>query len=127
MTPDTNSNSTAAGPGPARHAFTLYAANGRVYASNVAQKLVDLGSFTKGDDGFGYRLDGNGLAGSGFSDPDAALRDLGGRLEFLFLDGQFTALVDVRGNEGVELDGVPQRPLLLDELAPGERMQDARV
>lgn len=114
-------------PGAGQQAFTLYAAQGRVYASNVDQKLIDLGALTQDGSGFAYRLDGNSLSRGGFADARAALAHLAGRLRFLFLDGQFTALVDERGSGGPELAQAPRLDIVLDELPPGERIQDAGV
>jgi hypothetical protein len=107
--------------------FTLYAAQGRVYATNVDQKLVDLGALAQADEGWHYRLDGNGLAGGPLPDARAALSHLATRVRFLFLDGQFTALADERGNSALKLDGATRLDIVLDELAPGERIQDASV
>ena len=123
--PDDRSGPPATSPAP--KPFTLYAAQGRVYASNVDQKLVDLGSLAPADDGWRYRLDGNGLDAGGLPDARAALEHLARRLRFLFLDGQFTALVDERGNGALDLDGAERLDIALDELAPGERIQDASV
>lgn len=111
-----------------QQAYTLYAADGRVYASNAQQKLIDLGSLSQAqDDGYCYVLDGNQLAGQGLPSAEAALRVIGQRMGFLYLDGQFTALADLRGNDAVHLDGAPRVDVVLDELAPGEPIQDASV
>ena len=107
--------------------FSLYAANGRVYASNVAQKLVDLGALWRDDAGFHYLLDGNKMQGDGLITAEAALREIGARLSFLYLDGQFTALANVRGTDGVSLDGAARVDITLDELARGEPMENAKV
>jgi hypothetical protein len=107
--------------------FTLYAAQGRVYASNVDDKLIDLGSLTEAGDGWRYRLDGNGLGAGRLPDPPAALAHLATHLRFLYLDGQFTALVDERSNPTLNLENATRLDILLDELAPGERIQDASV
>ena len=113
---------TAVRPQP----FTLYAARGRIYASNRDQKLIDLGPLTRDDSGsFSWLLDGNQQRGSGFFTEEAALRDLADHLRFLWLDGQFTAVADSR--EGVDLQGATRVDIVLDELAPGEREFDATV
>ncbi|MDB5955071.1 hypothetical protein [Ramlibacter sp.] len=105
--------------------FTLYAAGGRVYASNSDQKVIDLGELARDDSGaFAWLLDGNQQRGSGFTE-EAALGDLAQRLRFLWLDGQFTALADARA--GVNLEGATRLDIVLDELEPGERMYDATV
>lgn len=44
----------------------LYSTSGRVYATNVRQKLVDLGSLKESGDGCAYLLDGNKASESGF-------------------------------------------------------------
>ncbi len=108
-----------------RQLFTLYAAGGRIYCSNVDQKLVDLGALTRRDDGFSYFLDGNQLSGYGLPDEAAALRQAAERMDFLWLDGQFTALVDMRGK--VNLENAPHLDLALHVPQPGERTQDANV
>jgi hypothetical protein len=111
---------------PRQQPFTLYAANGRIYATNVDQKLIDLGAISRNDQGFCWFLDGNHERGEGQLTQEAALRDLSRRISFLFLDGQFTANADLRGSD-VSLDGAARLDITLDELAPGERMQDANV
>lgn len=107
--------------------FTLYASAGRVYASNVAQKLIDLGALWRDDGGFRYLLDGNKMEGNGLITAEAALRDIAQRVSFLYLDGQFTALADLRGTDGVALDGAARLDIVLDELAAGERIENANV
>ena len=107
--------------------FTLYAASGRVYATNVAQKLVDLGALWRDDAGFRYLLDGNKMQGDGLITAEAALREIAQRVSFLYLDGQFTALADLRGTDGVALDGAVRLDIDLDELAPGEQIENANA
>lgn len=117
-----------AGRAPARNqAFTLYAANGRVYVRNVDQKIIDLGELTREDGAFRYLLDGNKQAGTGFFTEEAALRDIAGNIRFVWLDGQFTAVADARDGGSLNLDGATQFDFTLDELAPGERAYDATV
>ncbi|MDX3907302.1 MAG: hypothetical protein QHC78_16555 [Pigmentiphaga sp.] len=79
-----------------QHTFTLYAANGRVYAQNVAGKVVDLGELRRDGESYAYLLDADEIRAEGFDTPEAALRDIGKNITFLYLDGQFTALPDVR-------------------------------
>jgi hypothetical protein len=106
--------------------FTLYAAGGRIYATNRDQKLIDLGALTRDESGaFSWLLDGNQQRGSGFFTEETALGDLAGKLQFLWLDGQFTAVADAR--DGVNLQGATRLDIVLDELAPGERAYDATV
>jgi hypothetical protein len=108
--------------------YTLFAARGRVYARNTEQKIIDLGELAREDGGtFRYRLDGNGLAGSGSATEDGALRELARHLRFLWLDGQFTAVADARDDPTLNLDGATQLDIVLDELSPGERIYDATV
>jgi hypothetical protein len=111
---------------PRPQPFTLYAAHGRIYASNVDQKLIDLGAISRNDQGFCWLLDGNQERGDGHLTEEAALRDLSRRISFLFLDGQFTANADVRDTD-ISLDGATRLDVTLDELAPGERMENAGV
>jgi hypothetical protein len=121
-----NTETSQATPG-LQQPFTLYAAQGRVYASNVDEKLIDLGSLAQADDGWQYRLDGNGQAAGGLPDAQSALQHLATHLRFLYLDGQFTALVDERGSAALDLGDGARLDILLDELPPGERIQDASV
>jgi hypothetical protein len=116
-------------PGPRKQPYTLYAANGRVYVRNSAGPVIDLGMLAQKPDGpdWGYLLDGNQLAGDGFFTPEEALRDIAARLQFLWLDGQFTALPDVRRSAGVDFSQAVQLEIELDELGPNERIEDARV
>jgi hypothetical protein len=107
--------------------FTFYAAKGRIYVRNVAQKLIDLGTLSPQDGGFGYRLDGNDMTGGGFRTEEAALRDIAKKVRFLWLDGQFTAVADARDNPDLNLDGATRIDVTLDELPPGERLFDATV
>jgi len=107
--------------------FALYAAGGRVYARNVDQKVIDLGELRQDRGTWRYRLDGNQEAGRGFSTAEEALREIGRKLHFLWLDGQFTAVADARDGSAPDLDGVPQLEILLDELKPGEPIVDSTV
>lgn len=110
-----------------RQAFTFYAANGRVYASNVKQKLIDLGGLNEQGTGGRYLLDGNQQAGEGLSSPEAALRHIADHTRFLCPDGQFTALADLRETGNVRLDGAAGIEAIVDELQSGERIEDATV
>ena len=108
--------------------FTLYAARGRVYALNTDRKLIDLGAMERMDSGsFRYMLDGNHETAEGFKTEEAALRDIAGKIRFLWLDGQFTAVADARDGGDVDLEGATNLDIVLDELKPGERMYDATV
>ena len=127
---------TSQEPASPRVAFTFYAANGRVYASNVKQKLIDLGALTQQGDTYRYVLDGNQQAGEGFPSAEAALRHIADNTRFLFLDGQFTALADLRANGGagagaqasdLHLDDAARIDVMVDELKSGERIEDSTV
>jgi len=118
-------SSKSSQPASPRQPFTFYAAQGRIYVSNNAQKLIDLGSLTESGQRFAYRLDGNQQEGEGFPSAHAALRHVADHVRFLFLDGQFTALEDARGS--VNLQDAASIEVLLDELKSGEPAQDATV
>jgi len=108
-----------------RRHFTFLAANGRLYARNLDMKIIDLGALARADDGqWRWTLDGNQLSG-GAPDAQAAMRDAAARMGFLYLDGQFTAVAPIGAT--THLDGAETVDLVLDELQPGERMEDARV
>lgn len=120
--PQTSSSAAATSSPPAASApsaavpFTLYALRGRVVASNVKGKLVDLGHLSRDGEGgtYTYRLDGDQSTGSGFADVQAALAHIAETTTFLFLDGQFTALQDLGGADRPDLAGAPQRQIALE-------------
>jgi hypothetical protein len=117
-----------AGPAPVpQQPFTLYAAQGRIYARNADQKVIDLGELTEDEGRWRFELDGNHHSGNGFFTAEEALREICRDLRFLWLDGQFTAVADAREGGVLNLDGAVQVEILLDELAPGERTFDATV
>lgn len=119
---------TAASSTPPGVPFVLYALHDRVYASNVKQKLIDLGSLTREGDGtYAYLLDGDKTTGSGFESPEAALSHVAAMVSFLFLDGQFTALEDLGGADRPDLVDAPQLEVTLDPLGRGEKMIDPQV
>ncbi|GKS82896.1 MULTISPECIES: hypothetical protein [unclassified Acidovorax] len=105
----------------AAQTFTLYAAGGRVYASNVRDKLIDLGGLTEAQGRYGYALDGGDqVARDGFPSPEDALADIASTVTFLYLDGQFTALEDLSDGRSPDLSDVPQIQISLDALGHGE-------
>lgn len=110
---DASALTPAAFPG---QTFTLYAAQGRIYASNVRDKLVDLGRLddTQGS-GHAYQLDGDEkLAGAGFATAEDALAHVAQSITFLYLDGQFTALADAGGAARPDLPSATQIQITLD-------------
>jgi len=115
-------------PAAPRQAFTFYAADGRIYVSNGDQKLIDLGELTEKDGRFAYVLDGNQQAAEGLASPSAALRHIADHVRYLFLDGQFTALADLREDRTpVHLDGAARIDVMMDVLPRAEPMEDATV
>ena len=59
---------------PVRQPFVLYAANGRIYARNRTQKVIDLGEITReGGGSLRYLLDGNQQSDGGFFTEEEAL------------------------------------------------------
>ena len=114
---------------PAGVPFVLYALRGRVYASNVKQKLVDLGELVQDGDGgtYAYLLDGDKSTGSGFATVQEALAHIAQTTTFLFLDGQFTALEDLGGADRPDLVDAPQLEVTLDPLGRGEKIIDTQV
>ena len=136
VTSSSSSSSTTA-PSPAAGSattagvpFMLYALKGRVYASNVKQKLVDLGRLSQDGDSVGtysYLLDGDKSTGSGFADAQEALVHIAQTTSFLFLDGQFTALEDLGGAGRPDLADAPRLEVTLDPLGRGEPAIDPTV
>ncbi|RAR75980.1 hypothetical protein AX018_105822 [Paracidovorax anthurii] len=115
MTPSASPAGVRAAPAaPTGVPFTLYAAHGRVYASNVRDKLIDLGRLDREGGGYAYRLDSDPkVASGGFESAEHALAGIAGAVTFLFLDGQFTALADV-GGERPDLIDAPQIHVTMD-------------
>lgn len=122
-----NQDAVAAGNAASKQPYTLYAANGRLYARNAAQKVIDLGALSQQEGGWGYVLDGNQMSGRSLVTAEEALRHVARRLHFLWLDGQFTAVADARGAADFNLEGATELAIELDELKPGEPMVDATV
>ena len=112
---------------PVRQPFVLYAANGRIYARNRTQKVIDLGAIEREGSSFRYELDGNHQTGQGFFTEEEVLHAIAREIRFLWLDGQFTAVADARDQPGLDLDGATRVPIELDEMPPGERAVDATV
>lgn len=102
------------------HTFTLYAAQGRVYARNVRDKLIDLGALTRQAQGWAYRLDGDGRAGAaGFGDAEQALADIAATVNYFYLDGQFTALQDLGEALRTDVQDATQILVTLDPRGQG--------
>ena len=114
---------------PVRQPFKLYAAkNGRIYARNRTQKVIDLGALVREEGGaFRYELDGNHQSEGGLFTEEEALHAVARSIRFLWLDGQFTAVADAKDDASLNLDGATQLEVELDELPPGEREFDATV
>ena len=116
-------------PARTRTPFTFTAAGERLYCRNEAGKLIDLGRLTQRPDGsWHYFLDGNQVAGGGTPTPESAMADAARHMGFLYLDGQFTAVADAReARPDLDLSDGPSVEVTMDEIQPGERMEDARV
>ncbi|BEP94062.1 hypothetical protein KW843_26425 [Acidovorax sp. sif1233] len=121
MPVSTNTTTASPSPAPAGARFVLYALQGRVYASNVRHKLVDLGRLSQEGDGgtYAYLLDGDQATGSGFAGAREALAHIARTTSFLFLDGQFTALEDLGGTGRPDLADAPRLAVALDPLGRG--------
>ncbi|WP_313311329.1 hypothetical protein [Pulveribacter sp.] len=104
---------------PSAHAtrtFTLYAYRGRLCASNVRGKLIDLGSLAeRSGSGWAFELDGEGSLGAcGYASAEQALTAAAESMTFLFLDGQFTAQRDLSDVPRPDLPHAPQVVVALD-------------
>ncbi|MGI4856154.1 MAG: hypothetical protein ACRYHA_04365 [Janthinobacterium lividum] len=111
---------------PLVQTFTLLLSGPRIYARNAERKLIDLGEARhdgkEGKATWSYLLDVDAIAGSGFKTPAALLKDLSGKIDFAYLDSQFTSLpnhsptdegIDVRHAATLEVsyDEVPDSGL----------------
>ena len=114
--PTASSSAGAAPSAHPAHSFTLYAYRGRVYASNVRDKLIDLGSLAPQDDGtWAYELDGEKCPNAtGFASAEEALAAVAECVTFLYLDGQFTAQRDLSDVHRPDLPDAPQILVALD-------------
>jgi hypothetical protein len=108
--------------------YTVFIQNARIYARNVRRKTIDLGQADTGKDGsVSYRLDAGDFSGDGLADADAALRDLAGKLDFIYLDEQFTSLPDrAEFGETHDAKSVPHIVVTLDETDDGSSGADSR-
>jgi len=98
--------------------FTLYLQKDRLFARNEDGTLIELGVVEGKAGALRYALDGERISAQDLADADALLADLEGRIDFLFLDGQFTALPDV--SESTDLAGAGQRDITLAEFDADE-------
>ncbi len=94
--------------------YTLYIANGRIYARNADNKLIDLGQATEQAGSFSWMLDGEeSLCGRHLPNADAVMREAEKKMSFAFLDGQFTSLPDLIHNGEVRVADAPRRAIAL--------------
>ncbi|MCY0389553.1 hypothetical protein OVY01_20620 [Robbsia sp. Bb-Pol-6] len=101
---------------PLVQTFTFLLSGRHIYVRNAERKLIDLGEAKQegkeGKPSWSYLLDVDEIAGSGFKTPAALLKDLSGKVDFAYLDSQFTSLpnhsptdegIDVRHAETLEV------------------------
>ena len=94
--------------------YTLYIANGRIYARNRQNHLIDIGAAQEQAGSFSWRLDGDEtLHGHHLPNADAVMRELEKTMSFEFLDGQFTSLPDLIHNGEVRVADAPRREIAL--------------
>jgi len=98
--------------------FTLYASQGRIYAENAAGKLIDLGAIRKEGNVFAYRLDADGVSGEASESAARALADIEQRVNMPYMDGQFTALPDLRDSVYLPLHTPKVGISLIDAISP---------
>jgi len=98
--------------------FTLYASQGRIYAENTAGKLIDLGAIRKEGNVFAYRLDADGVSGEASESAARALADVEQRVNMAYMDGQFTALPDLRDSVELPHDTPKVGISLVDAISP---------
>lgn len=96
--------------------YLLYYCQSRLLVENIDGHVVDIGGAEIVGNAFRWQLDGKEAKGTTESDADDMLRDVAQHLSFLFVDGQFTSLPDVRGEYGDRLDNAPSREIALSEL-----------
>lgn len=104
--------------------YTLYASHGRVYAENRDGKLVDIGSVRKEGNVYRCRLDADSVLSEAMESPERAMADIQQRIGFLYMDGQFTALPDVRQQAKLAADAPSTRITLSQEVHEPERGGD---
>lgn len=101
-----------------RQRYTLYLQQNRLLAGNSAGSLIELGHVDGQPGALAYRMDAEKISGTGFATASGLLADLKNKIDFLYLDGQFTALPDI--GESVDLDGAASLEISLEEFSLDE-------
>lgn len=96
--------------------YNLYYCHSRLLLENIDGHVVDIGGVETKGQYFQWQLDGKDAQGSVENDVGALLRDVEQHLSFLFVDGQFTSLPNVKEKYGDHLDNAASREISLPEL-----------
>ena len=96
--------------------YLLYYCQSRLLVENIDGHVVDIGGAELVGGKLRWQLDGKEAKGTTENEAEEMLNDVARHLSFLFVDGQFTSLPDVRGEYGDRLDNAPSREISLSEL-----------
>ena len=96
--------------------YLLYSCQSRLLVENIDGHVVDIGGAELVGGKLRWQLDGKEAKGTTENEAEEMLNDVARHLSFLFVDGQFTSLADVRGEYGDRLDNAPSREISLSEL-----------
>ncbi|HFE8063970.1 hypothetical protein [Klebsiella pneumoniae] len=92
-------------------------------AQNIDGHVIDLGELTKQNGTINWLLDGNKEKGENLKTEIEALEDIASKIDFLFLDGQFTSLPDISAEYKNKLTSAPSMEIVLNE--PGDKPQES--
>ncbi len=100
-----------------RMPYFIYLCEQRILAQNIDGHIIDIGGYQTEEGGISWLLDGNKEQGEGINTEREALDDIAGKIDFLFLDGQFTSLPDLSADYGDKLETASAKQIVLNELS----------
>lgn len=99
-----------------RMPYFIYLYEQRILAQNIDGHIIDIGGYDTEERGISWLLDGNKEHGEERASEQEALDDIASKIDFLFLDGQFTSLPDLSADYGDRLDTASAKQIVLNEL-----------
>lgn len=99
-----------------RMPYLLFLCENRILAQNICGHVIDLGGLTKQNGTIDWLLDSNKEKGENLKTEIEALEDIANKIDFLFLDGQFTSLPDISAEYKDKLTSAPSMEIVLNEL-----------
>ncbi|GAA1888727.1 hypothetical protein ACCR86_09450 [Klebsiella pneumoniae] len=99
-----------------RMPYLLFLCENRILAQNIDGHVIDLGGLTKQNGTIDWLLDSNKEKGENLKTEIEALEDIANKIDFLFLDSQFTSLPDISAEYKDKLTSAPSMEIVLNEL-----------